>query len=593
MEKIKGINGPIRDVASLNIPENLVFEDFELKNMAEWAMNYLMRSPKPEYNYQPVFQVFPLRFPSFREVDDPVVDCDTDARMDWEWYYMRDIVKDERGKDVEEKFHERMRGFIREDGLAIAHPGCYHENLENAVYGEADKIIHVWGTVKILNSLSEEYIRTKNNERLVLAGKVYIGLRDLFIWGEDENGRFCYAPNGMGPVDLDFKKGNKQAWGSQPAPVVGPLLKYYEASGNTEAIDFARAAANGIMYGKLPGSIRFYPNGGFGIAGDDGILESGRNVGHSHGTMKAVWGICELGLLTGESVYIEFAKRSFDWMMSRGTGTGWFPAGPDNCNETCAISDMISVATCLGLAGYAEYFDYAERFFRNYILNLQFILTPEMKDYYRCYHKGQNPEDIERQLELLTRVQGAIIGGSGINDFENDLLGNVSGFSIFGCCAPEGMRAVHTVWSRAAVMKDGILWVNMPFNLEKEWGTVKSYAPSAGGLQITTKQPCNVRVRVAHWADKQTIKIKLNDTFINPKWDGDYLIAMVETGGILSVTWPLVCFKHTSQVWKVSAPDLKVSFTWEGNRVVGCEPEANEGKIPLFHKEQRRIPEFR
>jgi hypothetical protein len=89
--------------------------------------------------------------------------------------------------------------------------------------------------------------------------------------------------------------------------------------------------------------------------------------------MHCVWGIAELGVFTGESKYIKFAKNSFDWMMSRGTGTGWFPAMPDNCCETCAVSDMISIAVMLGQSGYPEYFDYAERFFRNYIINLQFI----------------------------------------------------------------------------------------------------------------------------------------------------------------------------------------------------------------------------
>jgi hypothetical protein len=178
-------------------------QDVSLRQMAEWAFNYLIRSPKPEYNYQPVFQVFPLRAVSVREADDPVVDCDTDARMDWEWHYMRDIVGDERGREEEERFHRRMRGFVSEKGLAVAHGGCYREDLEDAVYGEEDRIIHVWGTTKILRSLSEEFLRTGNAERLELAGRMYRALKNLYIWGEGENGPWCHAPNGMGPVRLD------------------------------------------------------------------------------------------------------------------------------------------------------------------------------------------------------------------------------------------------------------------------------------------------------------------------------------------------------------------------------------------------------
>ena len=90
-------------------------------------------------------------------------------------------------------------------------------------------------------------------------------------------------------------------------------------------------------------------------------------------------GVAHLGQLTGNSEYLEFVKRSWDWMLTRGTGTGWFPAGPDNCNETCCVSDMISIAGILGKAGYTEYYDFLERYFRNHINTQQFIMTPAFK----------------------------------------------------------------------------------------------------------------------------------------------------------------------------------------------------------------------
>ena len=40
--------------------EPLVYQrpaaDIDLKRMAAWAMNYLIRTPRPRLNYQPIFQ---------------------------------------------------------------------------------------------------------------------------------------------------------------------------------------------------------------------------------------------------------------------------------------------------------------------------------------------------------------------------------------------------------------------------------------------------------------------------------------------------------------------------------------------------------
>ena len=592
MRSIKGLTGYVGDVSDLPMPDCApATGDVSIKQMAERAFNYLTRSPKPEYNYQPVFQVFPLRFPSVREGDDPVVNCDTDARMDWEWYYMRDIVGDGRGAEIEEKFHARMRAYINSDGLAIAHGGCYREDLENAVYTEDDDIIHVWGTTKILYSLAEDYLRTQNPERLELATRIFNGLRKLYIWGDDQVGPWCYAPNGMGPVDRGDKP-NSKSWGTQPNPIVGPLVRYWQASGDPAALAFAKAAANGIMWGKLPGGIKFFPDGSF-LHGDthhDGhaTLGTAGRVGHSHASLHAVWGICELGLVVSDPSYIDFAKRSFDWMLSRGTGTGWFPAMPDNCNETCTVSDMISIATLIGRSGYSEYFDYAERYFRNYIVNLQFILTDEIREYYRRAHADRTPDEIEHQLRLLERIQGAIIGGSGINDYENNLLGRVSGFCIFGCCAPEGMRAIYTIWLNSAVKERDGMHVNMAFNVDNAVATVTSLLPKCGGMKVVPKQTGTLHLRVPHWANKADVKVMRIGDAVSLRWEGDFAVIDASAGDEITAMWPLITFTHLAQVWNVSAPDLAVTFEWHGNRAVSVTPAPQSGAIPLLTRDIRR-----
>ena len=207
-------------------------------------------------------------------------------------------------------------------------------------------------------------------------------LRGLARWETRDGTEACWLPGGMTAVKPDGSLLDS-GWRKHPAPVVEPLLTYYRATGDQDGLAFARAYAEGIVRGLQPGGIRFKADGRFD-----------EPLGHSHATMHALWGVNHLGVLTGERRYVDFARRAWDWMLSRGTGTGWFPAMPDSCNETCCVSDMISHAALFGHAGDAEHFDYVERYLRNYIDTLQFVITPEFEDYYREINAGKEPDTL-------------------------------------------------------------------------------------------------------------------------------------------------------------------------------------------------------
>ncbi|MGK3811022.1 hypothetical protein ABI023_14950, partial [Enterococcus faecium] len=81
-------------------------------------------------------------------------------------------------------------------------------------------------------------------------------------------------------------------------------------------------------------------------------------------------------------------------------------AGPDNCNETCCNSDVLSLCGLIAQNGHPEYYDYLERCFRNYISNLQFVITPEFEAYYRRLNKNAKESDIRKGLEELRKFQG-------------------------------------------------------------------------------------------------------------------------------------------------------------------------------------------
>lgn len=573
LSKTRVVVPTVTDVSPLAVSK--LSADINLKRMAAWAMNYLIQTPRKELGYEPVFQCHPYACPPIPQGQDPVVACDTDARMDWEWYYMREITGTEAGKDVEAAFHNRIRSYIAPDGKVWSHPGSFNEGDINARYAKADYVVHIWGATKILNSLAEDYARTRNPESKTLARKVMLALRSLAT--TDKQGRAWFA-GGMGA----WKDGKwlDNGWNKHPAPIIKPLVRYWQVTGDEDGLAFARAYAAGILDNCQPGGIRFKPDGSFD--------------GHSHATMHAVWGVAELGVEVNEPRYIEFAQRAWDWMLTRGTGTGWFPAGPDNCNETCCVSDMMSVAALLAQGGQPEYFDPVERYLRNYISNLQFIITPDFVRYYKERNKTKS-EHIEECLQVLNRFQGGIIGGSGLNDYHNDLLGGVSGFEMFGCCAPEGMRAIYTTWTnviaRYPVSRLGPagVYVNLSFCRESPWGRVVSFFPDNGRLTVKSYVEDHFFLRPPSWAPRTEVRAFRNSRPVPVEWSGAYVkFADVSKGEEPTIAYPLVGFRHSvSGLWSKAA-DLTMTFDWLGNMVVRADPPAR--MFPLFTGKPRQLP---
>ncbi|MDB5333551.1 MAG: hypothetical protein JWP03_4702 [Phycisphaerales bacterium] len=557
--------------------------DLDVKLMGQWAMNYLIRTPRPELGYEPVFQCHPLRCPPVPHGGDPVVACDTDARMDWEWYYMRDVSGSEAGKEVEAAFHRRIRAYIGPDGRVWSHPGAFNEGATGAKYSAADRVVHIWGATKILKSLCEDFVRTHDPESKALAQKVMKALKGLATW--DDKGR-CWFACGMGAFRADGTV-VPNGWNAQPAPIVESLVTYWQVTGDDEGLAFARAYADGMIDNCQPGAIRFKA---------DGSVTGGFPFGpHSHATMHAVWGVADLGLVTGEQKYTHFSNGVFEWMLRRGTGTGWFPAGPDDCNETCCISDMISIATLLGRSGRPEYFDYAERYFRNYIANLQFIVTPEFEVYYRRLNLAAGEKAVTQGLDELRKFQGGVIGGSGVNDYENVLLGGASGFEMFGCCAPEGMRAIHTVWEntlerRAPSRQEAAgIYVNMALNTSSKWGKVVSFMPDAGRVTVNATMKDMYFVRPPHWVDHDEVRAFVGVRGVPVTWAGAYVRFDAAAGDELTITYPLAKFtQEVHGLWKHSAAKLNVKFEWLGNMVIASEPAAT--KTPLYTGLLRQLP---
>lgn len=583
--EIKGLTGKVSNARiavegasevtplSAGLPAN----DIDMKRMAQWAMNYLIRTPRKEFNYEPIFQCSFYACPPIPSGQDPIVPCDTDARMEWEWYYMREISGSTAGKEIEAAFHRRMLGYVQEDGTVLAHPGAYHEGEGTRVWKKEEYGYHVWGASKILNSLSEDYRRTGNEKSKATARRIMLRLKQLAVYPSPDR---CYFRAGGGMVKQDGTP-IAHGWNIQPAAVVEPLLNYYLATGDKEALDFAKAYAEGIITGAQPDGLRFNADGSF--------------VGHGHITMHALWGVAHVGQVTGDQRYVDFVRRAWNYWANMGTGAGWFPAAiGHNTDETCCLSDMMSCAVAIAQAGHPEYFDYVERYMRNTISNRQFILTPAFEAKYRRLNAGRSEKDIRNGLDTLKKFQGAIAAYSGLNQWEEGLLGG-SYWELAGCCAPEGMRAIYTTWSNvinrreASKLGPAGVYVNISLSRESKWGRVVSFFPEAGRLTVQASVKDAFFLRPPHWAPRDAVRAFVGSKSVPVKWSGSYVqFDDVAPGDELTITYPLIEFTHeVSGIWP-SKPDLTVMYQWRGNMVTSVMPPPTE--TPLFLGHPRLLP---
>jgi hypothetical protein len=74
------------------------------------------------------------------------------------------------------------------------------------------------------------------------------------------------------------------------------------------------------------------------------------------------------------------------------------------------------------------------------------------------------------------------------------------------------------------------------------------------------------------------------------KWSGAYVRFTAHPNDELTITYPIVGFKHEVEGLWSQRPDLHMTFYWRGNMVVKADPLAGLQATPLFTGEARVLP---
>ena len=304
---------------------------------------------------------------------------------------------------------------------------------------------------------------------------------------------------------------------AREARMIGPLVKYYRATGYGPALDLAV-----LLKDKAVGEF-FRENGEY-----DGDLFGH----HTHSATCTMSSLAQLADLTNDATLMKRVRAFYDnglWQIRDGIGwviEGSQPDAPPERGEVNNTGDIVETGLILGRWGHADAYQDAERILRCHLLPSQlrdnsFIVEPP------------NPEDEDGKRNIADRHLGAFglpapyghwpVGFDRIA-FNMDIVGGAVG----SLC--EALR--HAVRTDEAGHH-----VNLLFDHETD--AVKVESPyTCGELRVTVKRPAPLWVRMPRWADRHAIT--LTGTDVAARFTGDHLfMASPEVGRPITISFDL------------------------------------------------------
>ena len=262
------------------------------------------------------------------------------------------------------------------------------------------------------------------------------------------------------------------------ARAIGPLVKYYKATGYGKALELAIVLKEKALEDYFSA---------------DGHFDINRFGTHTHSTTCVLSSLAQLAEVTADAGLMERVKAFFDnGLKEISNEIGW---SVENCNPNAAMDrgeanntgDILETALILGKWGYTDYYQQAERILRAHLLPCQLRDVSFIKEPY-------NPNKEDNKVNVAQRHKGAFgfpapYGHKPVNEkdisFNMDIVGGVVG----SLC-----EAYREIYRKTATGHQ----VNLLFDHETE--TIKVRSPYTNGrLQVMVKTEAPLYVRIPSW----------------------------------------------------------------------------------------------
>jgi len=224
-------------------------------------------------------------------------------------------------------------------------------------------------------------------------------------------------------------------------------------------------------------------------------------------------------------------------------------------------SDYIESAIYLARAGYPEYWDDAERYLRNHLLESQVTNVSWVR----------NAAPVDMQPRLL--------GSFSARSSPNRLFDLYHPSGPIGCCNAAGVRALHLAWTNGMEKAGDAVRVNLLFSRETPYARLETDLPERGRVSVTMKTAADLYLRIPTWA-RHVIDYSPGKIRDGASWTGPFhRIPNLQAGDSVTLRFPLA---RSRREWYQPAMKISYRTEWVGDTVFSIEPRGN--CFPLYER---------
>lgn len=366
------------------------------------------------------------------------------------------------------------------------------------------------------------------------------------------------------------------------------LCVYYKLTGYEPALDLASKIIRGVL--KV----------------SKGFDEDGRWIlSHFHTATASLLAMLEYATIIGDEELLDFVARCYEYGKvvgdslvgffaehARGSDRyrdGWGGYWPgedpaicgyktldprDNTCETCEVADMIGLALKLTEAGLGEYWEDADRWVRNQLVENQMtheklrILLDNL--YTRKLFNEVAVQPWEN--EEVERCVGGWAGSALANDW--------GFFHSHACCTGNAARTLYWLWDSILARENDRIRVNLLLNRTSPWLDLDSYLPCEGRVVLKIKETKAVAIRLPEWVDYEEVNCKLKGRELQFTLSNNYVeVEDLKLGDLVTVSFPV----REKTMFSVIG-DKAYKLMLKGNTVIDIDPQ---GMIcPLYQRDR-------
>ena len=253
--------------------------------------------------------------------------------------------------------------------------------------------------------------------------------------------------------------------------------------------------------------------------------------GHNHSMLGSMANLVEFGIYTNQWRYLSKVRRIIDHGLPKVRSSYGIISEVDGTarGEANCTADLVRMEIMLGLNGYPEYLDDAERIVRNHLLASQF-LDPSFATSTEAGGEDSPPgEPADTAQATYTNAAVRCCGGfaftqpNGLVDPEN--YGNPTGELVLALDLAQGaMDALIQVWRAIATRDEKGIWVNFLFSKSMDDLEIRSYLPARGRIELDIKHPSDVYVRLPKYVTAEGVRVNVDGSELPNRIVGNYLL---------------------------------------------------------------------